>query len=95
LACRRGPPSVCAHLRLGTDGGTGLKPGDRHTLPLCWRCHQHQHQIGERLFWAALGIDPHLASARLFAAGGDLRALNRVVQETWDDADQRARQQQT
>jgi hypothetical protein len=46
------------HIRIGTDGGTGLKPSDRYTVPGCNRCHHRQHQIGERTFWAEVGIDP-------------------------------------
>jgi len=47
-----GNPVEAAHLRLGTGGGTGVKPSDRWLLPLCHKCHHgEQHQKGERTFW--------------------------------------------
>lgn len=44
---------VGAHLRWGSGAGIGRKPGDDLTLPLCARCHQEQHAIGEEQFWYA------------------------------------------
>lgn len=49
--CRANQPSEAAHIRIGTDGGTGKKPSDKYTVPLCHNCHHEQHQIGERSFW--------------------------------------------
>ncbi len=46
----------CAHVRVGTDGGTGLKPSDRWCISLCKSCHARQHQIGEPAFEAECGI---------------------------------------
>ena len=43
-------PIECAHVRMGTDGGMGLKPSDRWTISLCHDHHVEQHQIGERAF---------------------------------------------
>lgn len=40
----------CAHVRLGTDGGTALKPSDWWTVPLCQTHHSEQHSIGEAAF---------------------------------------------
>ena len=39
-----------AHVRVGTDGGTGLKPSDRFVIPLCGEHHAHQHNISEQRF---------------------------------------------
>ena len=36
-----------------TDGGTSLKPSDNYTVPLCHKCHQEQHRIGELAFWGS------------------------------------------
>ena len=47
----RNPETVAAHIRVGTDGGMGLKPSDCYTVPLCHSCHTRQHRIGERTFW--------------------------------------------
>ena len=35
VACGKAPPSEAANVRTGTDGGVGMKPGDRYTVPLC------------------------------------------------------------
>ena len=71
-----------AHVRIGTDGGTGLKPSDCYTVPLCESCHltgpEAQHR-GERTFWAKLKIDPKDLALRLFAISGDLEAGMRIV----------------
>ena len=45
--CRR-TPIECAHVRSGTNGGTGLKPSDRWVISLCEFHHREQHRIGER-----------------------------------------------
>ena len=39
-----------AHVRRGTDGGIGMKPGDNFSLPLCSNHHAEQHCIGEQSF---------------------------------------------
>jgi hypothetical protein len=43
-------PIECAHVRNGTDGGTGLKPSDRWSISLCRYHHAEQHKIGEYAF---------------------------------------------
>lgn len=53
--CKR-LPVECAHVRTGTDGGTGLKPSDRWCISLCALHHAEQHQIGEARFEARHGI---------------------------------------
>ena len=57
-----------AHLRIGTDGGMGLKPSDHWVTPLCHAHHSKQHQIGERTFWK--GYDPHTLCRELFLLTG-------------------------
>ena len=42
-------PIQAAHIRIGTGGGTGFKPGDNFTIPLCVDAHIEQHR-GERSF---------------------------------------------
>jgi len=39
-----------AHVRIGTDGGTSMKPSDRFVIPLCSTHHRHQHTVGETTF---------------------------------------------
>ena len=43
-------PIQAAHIRMGTDGGTGKKPSDNFTVPLCAKAHVEQGQIGEGAF---------------------------------------------
>lgn len=38
------------HVRTGTGGGMGIKPGDNWTIPLCAAAHRFQHNVGEREF---------------------------------------------
>lgn len=58
-------PIEAAHVRIGGDGGTSLKPGDDRTISLCASHHAQQHTLGERSFAQMHGLD--LAElARLF-----------------------------
>lgn len=61
-------PIEAAHVRLGTGGGTGLKPSDRWIVSLCVNCHRlrpdSQHETSERTFWRKLGVnDPRTLAA--------------------------------
>lgn len=56
-ACGSTTAIECAHVRNGTDGGTGLKPSDVWCLSLCKDCHSRQHQIGEPAFEKEAGIN--------------------------------------
>src|SRR3990167_3078901 len=47
-----GGKTEAAHIRMGTDGGLGIKPSDCYAVPLCEYHHREQHQIGEFKFWA-------------------------------------------
>jgi len=62
-----GRPIEAAHVRSGTDGGTGLKPGDMWAISLCAAHHRGQHQVGEPEFERQHGIDMK-ALASEFAA---------------------------
>src|SRR5262245_13921145 len=66
VACGKAAPPDAAHVRTGTDGGIGMKPSDRYTVPLCTACHAKQHRIGELSFWSALRIDPLNVALRLW-----------------------------
>lgn len=50
-------PVECAHVRCGSDGGTGLKPSDRFLVSLCRDHHAEQHSIGEKSFEKKYGLD--------------------------------------
>lgn len=45
------------HIRIGTNGGMGEKPGDNFVIPGCSTHHREQHHIGEKTFAAKYGID--------------------------------------
>jgi hypothetical protein len=86
LCCGRAAPNEQAHVRLGTDGGMGLRPSDRYSVPLCAWCHRlaprAQHQIGEPEFYSLLGIDGGQVAERLYRISGDqaqgVRAIDRA-----------------
>lgn len=40
-----------AHLRLLGSGGMGLKPSDARAVPLHWKLHRLQSQMGEGRAW--------------------------------------------
>jgi hypothetical protein len=79
VACGKAAPSEAAHVRTGTDGGVGMKPGDRYAVPLCNACHARQHRIGELSFWSARRIDPLNVALRLWTVSGDIKAGERTV----------------
>jgi len=79
VACGRAAPSEPAHVRTGTDGGGGMKPGDRYAVPLCTTCHAKQHRVGELTFWSALRFDPLNVALRLWTVSADLAAGERIV----------------
>lgn len=54
-----------AHVRILGSGGTGLKPSDYRTVPLCHECHAIQHLKGERTFWGYMEVRPEVAVAAL------------------------------
>lgn len=43
-------PIECAHVRLGTNGGMGLRPSDKWVISLCVFHHAQQHRLGEKRF---------------------------------------------
>ena len=79
VACGKAAPSEAAHVRLGTDGGVGIKPSDRYSVSLCTSCHELQHRFGELRFWSVLRIDPLSVALRLWTVSGDLEAGERTV----------------
>ena len=64
-----------AHVRIGTDGGMGLKPSDAWAIPLCAAHHARQHLVGEETFSAETGLDMWSAAAALAARSPHLRKL--------------------
>lgn len=56
-ACGSTTAIECAHVRVGTGGGTGFKPSDRWCISLCRDCHAEQHRLGETYFSATHNIN--------------------------------------
>ena len=79
VTCGKAAPSEAAHLRTGTDGGVGSKPGDRYAVPLCTACHAEQHRVGELTFWSELCIDPLNVAFRLWTVSANVEACERIV----------------
>ena len=92
VGCGRRGPSECAHVRMGhfggvvvpqaERGGTGLKPADRWTVPLCTHCHRLQHEIGERSFWEATELNPLALAQALWRNTGNLEAAQAIMLRT-------------
>ena len=55
-----------AHVRRGTDGGIGSKPGDNWTYPGCSNHHQEQHRVGEQTFELTYKLDLKAIAERLW-----------------------------
>lgn len=81
-ACGSTTAIECAHVRVGTDGGTGIKPSDRWCISLCRDCHSEQHRIGEPSFGAKHNINMKALAEEFFRASphrGKLEAGNGMV----------------
>jgi hypothetical protein len=87
IACDNDPAGEAAHVRLSAPGkpitGTGIKPDDCWSLPLCTQCHTRgkdaQHRVGELPFWRALGLDPLVICERLHAARSSIETMRAVI----------------
>ena len=51
-------PSQACHIRILTDGGTGIKPSDFYVLPFTYHFHKMQSDIGELNFYKKFNINP-------------------------------------
>lgn len=76
-ACGSQEAIECAHVRTGTDGGTGIKPSDRWCISLCKPCHSLQHTVGERSFSERYGIDMRKMAEAFFKASPHRAKLER------------------
>lgn len=55
----------CCHTRIGTGGGTSIKPPSWYCFPACETHHEEQHRIGERSFEVKYGVDLRAAAMKL------------------------------
>jgi len=58
--------AVPAYGKLGR--GKGAKESDQWAVPLTPDEHREQHRVGEKAYWASVGIDPCIIAALLYAA---------------------------
>lgn len=58
--------AVPAYGKLGR--GRGAKESDQWAVPLTPDEHREQHRVGEKAYWASVGIDPCIIAALLYAA---------------------------
>jgi len=84
LTCVRGincmGDVVPAHIRKFSDGGTGIKPSDNLTVPLCVGCYDLMHK-GEVTFWGGVdGVYKAIDFAKSLY-GVDIFKANRLVME--------------
>lgn len=79
VCCACGSPDriEAAHVRRETDGGTGLRPDDMWTIPLCNGCHALQHLVGEISFEARTGISMKAEAGKYAARSPHLQKLER------------------
>ena len=68
-----------AHVRTGTDGGTGIKPSDIWTLPLCSFAHWIQHRDGEAAFEREFDINLKEIAEGLARRSPALRKMAKVL----------------
>lgn len=52
-------PVEAHHVRYSFNSGTGIKPGDCWTIPLCQEHHRELHQIGMKSFQKKYDINIH------------------------------------
>lgn len=71
--------SEACHIRKGTNGALGRRPGDDYTLPLCPFHHRRQHQIGEVQFYKSVPKAVELAQELYWANEDRVRAMELIV----------------
>ena len=87
VVCKNPIQTEAAHIRFEDRKagkrfvGMGEKPDDSWTIPLCWRHHKEQHQIGEKAFWKKVRIDPLFVSLALWRATGDDELGQQIISE--------------
>lgn len=78
-------PVEAAHIsyadpRYGKLGrGKSQKESDRWCLPLSREEHARQHRIGERAYWACVGIDPCVVALALYGAYPNVELARLVI----------------
>lgn len=75
--------SQACHLRTGLPkdhrGGTGLKPSDSYTIPMCHKCHALQHSTSEKLFHGGMDMVLKLANVLWLKTGNHKDCLDAII----------------
>ncbi len=71
----QGEPIEAAHVRTGTDGGTGMKPSDCWVISLCRDHHAEQHAVGEKAFEAQHRLNMRMLALEFAAKSPPWQAL--------------------
>lgn len=80
--CLTGEAIHAHHVRNGTGAGTGLKPGDEWTVPICPQHHREIHQAGRKTFEDRYQVDLRETAIRLAAASPWLPEPNEKTDRT-------------
>lgn len=87
LKCRSNYGVQACHIRtifgMG-NAGVGTKGGDLFVVPLCYLCHQQQHQTSEINFYCKLNINPILQSKN-FALNSKCKKVKQKAKEGYYD----------
>lgn len=87
-ACARPPKSDPHHLMRGVERGMGMPAAGRFTIPLCRGHHEEitPHGDPEAVLMERYGIDARALADALWAASGDLPAMERIALRALQDA---------
>ena len=65
-----GEPVHPHHVRTAATAGTGMKPPDEQSVPMCLRHHRELHERGNRTFEARYAVDLLDDAGRYAASSG-------------------------
>jgi hypothetical protein len=68
--CRSFAAIEAAHVRTAGNAGTGIKPHDKFTVPMCREHHAEQHKRGWRTFERRYGLDLLAEAAKYAESSG-------------------------
>ena len=72
-------PSQACHIRILTDGGTGIKPSDYFVLPFTYQYHKMQSDIGELRFYKKFNINPFAIALNIIKLSNCSKVNNNEV----------------
>lgn len=78
-------PSQACHIRILTDGGTGLKPSDYFVLPFTYHYHKMQSDIGELRFYKKFNINPFYVAKNIINLSNCKKVNNNEVKQILEE----------